>query len=439
MSRRPSIPLDTLVEIDGLDQDGAGLAAVGARRLRVFGALPGERSTVRVMRRRQGRLETVAETVAQSHVDRVSPPCPYAGRCSGCALQHLAPSAQRRFKRERLAGLLLDAGVPAPERWLADVHGPELGYRRKARLGARLVPGKGGVLLGYRERGSGRIADLDACRTLAPEIGERLIALRALIGSLTVAAAVPQIEIAVGDDATAIIVRHLEPLGDADRARLEEGGRALSLHVYLQPAGPDSVHRIWPLEGAEVLHYRLAAFDLDFRFHPLEFVQVNPFVNAAMVAQAVDLLAPSKNERVLDLFCGLGNFTLPLATRSGKVVGMEGSQALVTRAQENAVANGLDNVRFEATDLYGSACTPARLPAADAVLLDPPRSGAEILCRDMGALGPRRVLYVSCNPETLARDARLLHDGGFRLEAAGILDMFPHTTHVESMALFRAV
>ena len=438
MARRAPLPRDTRVAIEELDAKGAGLGAAGGYRLRVHGALPGEAVTVRVVRRRHGRLEAVAETVARPHEDRMTPECPHAGVCGGCALQHLAPDAQRAGKRARLALLLDAAGAPAPERWLPDVTGPTRGYRRKARLGVRHVPGKGGVLVGFRERGSSRVADVEACRVLAPEIGERLGALRALLGRLSVAASIPQLEIAVGDAAAAVIVRHLEPLPEGDLDLLREGFREMGLQLWLQPAGPDSVHRVLPTAGPERLHQTLPESGLRFAFHPLDFVQVNPFVNRQMVSRAVELLAPERSDRVLDLFCGSGNFTLPLAARSGEVHGMEGSEVLVERARENAAANAIDNVSFEAADLYAADFETAALPRSDLLLLDPPRSGAERVCAGIGAVAPRRIVYVSCDPETLARDAALLAGAGYRLEAAGILDMFPHTAHVESMALFRA-
>ena len=415
-----------------------GLGTADGFRARVHGALPGESVTVRVVRKRRLRLEAVAETVSDVSPDRITPDCPAAGRCGGCALQHLAPAAQRDFKRERLAALFTAAGVAPPQRWLPDVIGPGAGYRRKARLGARLVPGHGGVLVGFRERGSSRVAMVDACRILAPSIGDHIAQLRALLTSLSAAALIPQVEIAVGDDATALVIRNLEPLEEPDLRRLRNGARTHGWHIYLQPGGLETTYRIWPEEGPERLHYRLEAFDLTFAFHPQEFIQVNPVINAQLVTRALELLAPGAGDRVVDLFCGSGNFTLPLATRCREVHGLEGSTALVERARDNAAANAIDNVVFSVADLYAADFDVATLPAADLLLLDPPRSGAEAICRGIEALAPRRIVYVSCRPDTLARDARLLADRGYRLSAAGILDMFPHTAHVESMAVFDA-
>jgi len=282
------------------------------------------------------------------------------------------------------------------------------------------------------------VADVEACRILAPEIGEHLGELRVLIGSLEAAATIPQIEIAVGDDAAALVVRHLEPLSASDLERLIDGCRRHGWHLYLQSKGPDTTRRVWPASGPELLHYRLPAENLEFAFHPQEFTQVNPVINAQMVARAMDLLDPGPGDRVLDLFCGLGNFTLPLAGRCGEVLGVEGSEALVARGRDNAAANGVGNATFATADLYADDFDVASLSGADLLLLDPPRSGAERICAGIAALAPRRIVYVSCKPETLARDARLLADAGYRPTAAGILDMFPHTAHVESMAVFDA-
>lgn len=439
MSRGRQLPPDSWICIDQVGDDGLGTGSHEGFQLRVRNALEGEQVNVRVLRRKRRLLETQALGLATPHPDRVSPPCAWTARCGGCVLQHLDPAAQRDRKRERLAGLLAAADVPPPARWLDDICGPQLGYRHKARLGMRLVPGRAQLLIGFREPASSRVADIPACRILAPAIGERLAELRVLLGGLSDPARLPQLEVACGEDASALILRHLDPLTEADRQALVRWGERHDVHWYLQPAGPDSVERLWPASGPERLHYSQPEFDLEFAFHPLDFVQINPDVNRQMVVQALELLAPMPHQRVLDLFCGLGNFTLPLATLSDHVVGIEGSLALVERAVENAVLNAARlraQPEFAAADLYSAEFDPAALPAADLVLLDPPRSGAEAVCRNMAALAPERVVYVSCHPETLARDARLLLDGGYEMKAAGIMDMFPHTAHVESMALF---
>jgi len=435
--------------------------------------LPGETVGVRVLRRSRTKLETMAVTLVAANPDRVTPDCPMAFRCGACALQHLAPAAQRDSKRGRLARLFADAGLAEPERWLPDITGPTRGYRRKARLGVKVVPGKGGVLVGFRERASPLVADLGACRVLAPVIGERLMALRAMVAELSCARAVPQLEIAVGDDAAAVVLRHLEPLTDDDLLHLRGVAAEQGWQIYLQSGGPQTVVRLGAadaqagavtIQGPEAdsaagpdsspdpeagvaveqaanaivdrLHYELPEFGLRMAFHPLDFTQVNAEINRVMIHCALELLAPAAADRVLDLFCGLGNFTLPLACRCAEVFGVEGSEALVARGRENADANGVTNVHFSTADLYADDFDPASLPAAELMLLDPPRSGAELLCAGIGALSPRRIVYVSCNPETLARDAVLLVAAGYRMSAAGIIDMFPHTAHVESMAVF---
>ncbi|HSG90541.1 MAG TPA: 23S rRNA (uracil(1939)-C(5))-methyltransferase RlmD [Pseudomonadales bacterium] len=438
MSRNRNLPDGSRVPVERLDADGLGIGTADGFSLRIHGALPGEHTMVRVVRKRRRRLEAVAEVVSAPNPDRVTPECPYAGRCGGCALQHLAPDAQRARKRARLGELFAAAGVPAPDRWLPDVVGPTRGYRRKARIGARRVDALDSVLVGFRERGSSRVAEVESCRVLSPEIGERIGTLRDLLSSLAAAAVIPQVEIAVGDDGTALVLRHLEALGEADLALLVAAAARENWQLYLQPGGTETTHRIWPTAGPELLHYRLPEFGLEFAFHPQEFTQINVAINRQMVPLALELLAPGPEDRVLDLFCGLGNFTLPLAGRCAFVHGVEGSEALVERARGNAAANGIDNVDFAAADLYARDFDVASLPRCERLLLDPPRSGAERICREIAKLAPERIVYVSCRPDTLARDARALLDAGYRMAAAGILDMFPHTAHVESLAVFDA-
>lgn len=442
MARSRRLDRSERVIVSELDAEGIGVADAEGFRLRVRGGLPGEQATVKVLRRRRNRLETQAEVIGRAHRDRVTPPCPWTARCGGCVLQHLAPAAQRDLKRSRLADLLAEQGLKPPSVWLPDVVGPSGAYRHKARLGVRQVPGRE-VMVGFREPASSRVADVDACRILAPAVGERLAELKVLLSSLTIAGAVPQLEIACGETDFAIILRHLQPLGDGDRERLIGFAEASGAQIYLQSAGPDSVVRLWPQAGAQRLHYALPDFGLRFAFHPLDFVQVNPAINRQMVALALDLLAAEPEDSVLDLFCGIGNFTLPLASRAARVHGIEGSEDLVQRAQENLTANRASlagsQVTFTVADLYADSFDVGQLPAADLLLLDPPRSGAENVARGIATLAPRRVVYVSCHPGTLARDARLFAEAGYGLSAAGILDMFPHTAHVESIAVFEPV
>jgi len=441
MSRkRRALQPDAVIEIEALDGDGAGVGASDGWEVHAAGALPGERATVRVHRRRGRRLQASALTVGRPSGERVRPDCPWTARCGGCALQHLEPARQRERKMAALASHLEDAGAGRPECWLAPVAGPLWGYRSKARLGVRHVPGKGGVLLGFRERGSARVADVESCRVLVPAVGERIGRLRGALNLLRARASIPQLEIAAGDREAAVIVRHLEPLGSGDLDTLTDACARLGLQLWLQPGGPETVYRVLPAAGPERLHYALGVFGLELAFHPLDFTQVNPLVNRRLVAQALRLLDPRSGDHVLDLFCGLGNFTLPLAKRSASVTGVEASAELVARARENACRNGVDNARFECVDLDSDDFDPAALPRCQRLLLDPPRSGAERVARWLAAAEqrPRRIVYVACSPTTLARDAALLGDGGYRLAAAGIVDMFPHTAHVESIAVFEA-
>lgn len=311
------------------------------------------------------------------------------------------------------------------------------GYRRKARLGVRYVRKKGRLLLGFREKHSNRVADLSACRVLVPAVGERLEALRELFAGLDAMDQVPQVEVAAGDESTVLIVRHLQALGEPDRQRLDEFGRACGLKIYLQAGGPDTVEPLSDIHRG-TLQYHLPGPGIEIHFEPGDFTQVNAGINRQMVDQAVALLEPAPGDRVLDLFCGLGNFTLPVAQRSAWVCGVEGDAGLVARAAANADRNGLDNVEFHAADLMQPDPDASWWNAAyDRILLDPPRSGAQAIIAALRPPYPRRIVYVSCDPATLARDAGLLvSQHGFRLSSAGIMDMFPHTRHVESMAVF---
>ena len=438
MARKRQLPRDARLYVDALDDQGFGRAEYDGSKISIWGALPGETTEVRVIKRRRNRLEAIAETVADAHEDRIRARCAYAQHCGGCALQHVAPAAQRDLKRARLHRLFEDAKVSSPDRWLDDLAGPAEAYRRKARIGVRHVPGKGGALVGFRERGSSRVADVQTCRTLADPIGPLLGVLRRAVDRLSVAGAIPQFEIAIGDDDAVVIVRHLEPLPAADVAILREVGQRHGLRFWSQAGGPDTVCPFDPADDG-LLSYRLPAFGLELFFHPLDFTQVNAEINRSMIVRALELLAPRANDRVLDLFCGLGNFTLPLATRCSEVLGVEGSEALVARGAVNAARNGVKGVRFEARDLYADDFDVGQLATADRVLLDPPRSGAEKICAQMDRIGPERVVYVSCNPETLARDANLLEGSGYRMTEAGIIDMFPNTAHVESIAAFERI
>lgn len=440
--RRARIPAEPVTcTIESLSHDGRGVARLEGKTAFVDGALPGETVTAQYLERRP-RFDglRVLSVDANPSPQRVTPPCQHADICGGCSLQHLDPEAQIRFKEQTLREQFAHFGGIEPEQWAQPLTGPQLGYRRKARLGVRYVVKKGEVLVGFREKRNSFIAALEQCLVLDPRIGERLNELKSLIHGLSVYQHLAQIEVACGDDDAALVFRNLKPLTSEDEAALIAFGQARNLHIYLQPKGPDTVYRLWPESGAERLYYRLPAFDLTMGFHPMDFTQVNADINTRMIDQALNWLAPEAGERVLDLFCGLGNFSLPLATTVREVVAVEGEESLVERGRENTRLNGLDNCHFLATDLQAdfSAQEWAR-EGFDRILIDPPRSGALEVVRTLAGVRAKSILYVSCNPATQARDAGELVQRGYRLVKAGVLDMFPHTTHVESMALFERV
>lgn len=439
-ARRRRLPAEPVsVEITDLADDGRGLGRIGDKVAFVHGALPGETVLARVTGRNRRYHEAVTEAVENRSPDRVEAACPWFGYCGGCALQHLDHFAQLRWKQSRLEENLRRIGRVTPDRWLEPVAADPWAYRRRARLSVRNVPGKGRVLVGFREIGGRYVAEIEDCRILHPAFGDRLMALSDLIGRLSIPSAIPQVELAAGDASAAIVLRHLEPLSDADRDRLASWAMETGIAVYLQSKGPDTVRRLAPADHR--LSYRLPEFGLQFEFDPRHFIQINGAVNRNLVALALELMDPRPDERILDLFCGLGNFTLPLATRAGQVFGVEGEPALVAAARANARRNGLDNIRLFAADLAVPAPDPPWIDAGfEGVVIDPPRSGAAEILPLVAASGASRLVYVSCDPSTLARDAGcLVHDHGFRLSAAGIADMFPHTAHVESIALFERV
>ncbi len=436
MSRRALVdaPLESGVVAD-LNQDGEGVLREG-KTVFVPGALPGER--IRFQRRRRHRQHDEAQLVEiEQPADlRVPARCPHFGVCGGCALQHLDGSGQIAVKRAQVASALERLARVVPERWLDDLVGPQWGYRRRARLGVKFVAKRGAVLVGFRERNKPYVAALSRCDILAPPVGELVQPLAMLVDSLQARESIAQIEVAIGDSATVLVLRNLCELGAEDRARLLEFERTRGVRLYLQPGGMDTVQ---PLQGEPVrLHYALPEFDLTLQFEPTDFVQVNAAVNRALVASAVSLLGAGAGDRVLDLFCGLGNFSLALARRGAAVVGVEGDAALVARATLNAAANGITSAEFHTANLAAAPFeqSPWAQGGYSHVLIDPPRLGAEALLPTIARLAPRRIVYVSCHPGTLARDLGLLvHGHGYALRAAGVVDMFPHTTHVESIAL----
>ena len=436
--KRKPLPVEPVTaDIDSLSHDGRGVTHVDGKAVFVPGTLPGERVLFRYTRRARRHDEGVPLQVLTPAPERVEPRCAHFGICGGCALQHMAPAAQVHLKQQVLAETLARIGKVAPVRWLDPLAGEPWAYRRKARLGVRRVEKKGRVLVGFRERGSSFVADIARCDVLRPEVGERLLGLAALIESLSIRERLPQIEVAQGDGPTVLVFRVLDPPSAADQDKLLAFAAETGLHVYLQPGGTETVA---PLPGQGVsLTYALPAHGVQIGFEPYDFTQVNLGLNRGMLDQALDLLDPQPDERVLDLFCGLGNFTLPIARRAGFVAGVEADAGLVARARRNAEQNGIGNVEFQTADLYAepSAAAPWHRERFHKALLDPPRSGAREVLDLLAATGVRRIVYVSCYPATLARDAEyLVHGLGFRLEAAGAMDMFPQTAHLEAMAVF---
>jgi 23S rRNA (uracil1939-C5)-methyltransferase len=435
--RAKALPAPAEALVESLSHDGRGVAHLDGKAVFIHGALPGERVRFAYGRVQRRYDEGAVQEVLEPSPERVEPRCPHFGTCGGCSLQHMEPDAQVAAKERALLDALARIGGVEPLRILPPLVGDaRWGYRRKARLGVKYVPKKGRVLVGFRERGSSFVTDLSRCEVLHPRVGLIIEELGELVDGLDIRDRVPQIEVSMGDEACVLVFRTLATPSMRDRGRLTGFAQRYSLHAYIQEGGPETVA---PLEGQAVeLGYRLPAHDLTLAFEPLDFTQVNPEVNRRMVDRALELLDPRPDERVLDLFCGLGNFTLPLARHAGEVLGVEGDPGLVERARANARRNAVDNARFSVADLYGALeGEPWLGQAFDKVLLDPPRSGAaEVLARLRGR-EPRRLVYVSCYPGTLARDAGfLVSELGFRLCAAGVMDMFPHTGHVESIALF---
>jgi 23S rRNA (uracil1939-C5)-methyltransferase len=441
-SRSPASREPIPLVIEKLSHEGRGLARHEGKVVFVEGALPQEKVLARIMRNKGAYAEAAVVEVLERSAARVDPPCRHYHTCGGCSLQHLDSTSQLAFKNEMLHERLAHATPGRSYEILPALTDVTSGYRRKARLAVRHVPGKGKVLVGFREKHSNFITDMDSCEVLVEPVSGLLPALSALIGSLQARETIPQVEVAVGDAApgrasVALVFRHLQALNAADRQLLDNFGREHGLVVYLQPKGPDSVHRLDAGAGEDRLFYTLPEFGLELAFHPLDFTQVNAGINRRMLSRAMALLEPGPDDRVLDLFCGLGNFTLPIATRAGFVTGVEGVAEMVARGQENAARNGLGNVSFHCADLAASHEQYAWLQDGyNKVLLDPPRSGAMEIIPALVVIRPARIVYVSCNPATLARDAELLAAEGYRLMSAGAMDMFPHTSHVEAMALF---
>lgn len=442
-------PSSEWLKVDSVDLEGQGVAHNSEGKV-VFidGALPGEEVQVQVHRRKNNWEQGTMVAVRRESSQRVQPQCPHFGTCGGCKMQHFHPAAQVATKQRALEDALWHLGKVKAQRLLRPIEGHAWGYRFRARLSVRYVVKKGVVLVGFHERKSSYVADMTRCPILPPHLSELLVPLRELIGTMDQRDRLPQIEVAVGSEVTALVLRHLEPLTAPDRERLRAFGQTHAIQWWLQPKGPDTVHRLD--DGGPELAYTLPEFGITMPFKPTDFTQVNHEINRVLVSRALRLLQAGSDERVIDWFCGLGNFTLPIARGAREVLGLEGSDALVARSRENARLNCLESkTGFIARNLF--EITPQELASygyADKWLVDPPREGAFALAKALadvytdpglapGYRRPQRIVYVSCNPATLARDAGLLvHQAGYRCTAAGAINMFPHTAHVESMAVF---
>lgn len=446
--KRQKLPSEAIqIDIQRLSHDGRGVATIDGKIAFVEGAITGERVLAQYTGQRKQFDELRTLEVLQASPDRVTPPCIHADVCGGCAMQHIAPSAQIALKEKVLHDQLAHIGGLTKFSPIPPMLSRTEGYRRKARLGARYVAKKESMLVGFREKSSAFLTEMGSCAVLNPAVSALIMPLRKLFMELDGRLTLPQIEVAVGEspaanqdslaDQVALVLRHLEPLSEADQNALLEFTKAHGIQLYLQPKGVDSIHKVWPTDGQERLYYYLPDFGLRMAFHPVDFTQVNGELNRHMIAFALDLLAPQSDEIVLDLFCGLGNFTLPIATRCKQVVGVEGSDEMVQRGYENAQSNGIHNAEFYAADLTVDfdEKTWAK-PLYDKILLDPPRSGALEIIPRLAAFRAKKIVYISCNPATLARDAGELAKHGYVMTQAGVMDMFPHTAHVESIAEF---
>ena len=435
--KRFESPVEARVE--DLAHDGCGVLKVGERVYFVDGVLPGE--TVRFLpgKKRKGKYQGVVESVLQASSQRVNPECEYFGVCGGCVLQHFDPQSQLKYKEKILFQNLKRIGRVRAENTIAPIQESIWHYRRKARLGVKFVPKKGGVLVGFRERNSSFITSLEKCQTLDQRISDLLPGLNQLISGLSNNNRIPQIEVAAGDHQLALVLRHLEPLNQNDISRLGDYAKAFKVSMYLQSGGPKTVVALCP-ESPQALTYELPEFDLCLEFGPTDFTQINAEVNRKMVRQAVGYLNPQPGDRVLDLFCGIGNFTLAIGKSGAHVVGVEGDEDLVRRGKNNANRNNLESVEFQKCNLQNESLD--HLPGGrrfDKMLIDPPRSGAlEVVSQLVPDIEPELLVYISCNPATLSRDSDVMvNTNGYRLTHAGVIDMFPHTAHVESMAVFQ--
>jgi 23S rRNA (uracil1939-C5)-methyltransferase len=436
--RKPKLPKGEFqTQIESLTLEGRGVSHIDGKATFISRALPGEIVRFIYTNRKKHFDEGDTVAVERASTDRISPPCPHIDQCGGCSMQHLTSEKQLAAKEQALLDQLQRIGKVVPETVLPALSGATWGYRRKARIGVKHVPKKERVIVGYRERHTHFLANLDACAVLDPRVGERLTDIGDMIYTLEARERIPQIEVACGDDRVALVFRHLEPLSQADKEKLRSFGIQEGFDIYLQPGNNDSVH---PLDKTLVapLIYHHPRFNVSIEFAPLDFIQINAEVNRTMIIQALEWLDVQPGDHVLDLFAGLGNFTLPIARQAAKVTAVELDEAMVKRGAQSAAANDITNTEHVIGNLFEPDQThPWMQQTYDRVLLDPPRAGAEAMMPEIARFEPERIVYVSCHPGSLARDAHILvHEHGYRLLAAGVMDMFPHTGHIESLAVF---
>ncbi|MCG6890152.1 MAG: 23S rRNA (uracil(1939)-C(5))-methyltransferase RlmD [Gammaproteobacteria bacterium] len=436
--RRTRLSEPQQVTIETMSHEGRGIAHINGKTVFVFGALAGETVLIQILKSTRNFDQATTLEVIEPSPLRITPRCEAFQVCGGCSLQHVDNDDQVNLKQESLLEMMAHAGLQ-PEQLLPALRGAAWGYRNKARLGVKHVAKKGRVLVGFRERNTPYIADMRRCEVLLPAVGHQLELLSDLVGELDARAQIPQIEVAADADQVQLVFRHLQTLGEDDRRRLEEFARVHNFQVLLQPGGPETVEALYPAESELYLYPDLDS-DIRIGFNALDFVQVNPDINRQMVAQALDLLELRPEHSTLDLFCGLGNFTLPLARRCAQVTGVEVDEPMLRRARAAALANRIENTEYFCADLFRPDPEVAWMGRQfDRILLDPPRSGALEMAQTIDRFDAGRIVYVSCQPSSLVRDAAIICAQGYRLSQLGIMDMFPQTAHVEAMALFERV
>jgi 23S rRNA (uracil1939-C5)-methyltransferase len=437
--QRKKLPTESFkITIESLSHDGRGIAHhPDGKTIFIDAALPGEEVEYVYTNQRSKFDEGRCVNVLTASKERVTPTCEFFGLCGGCSMQHMSSDGQIEHKQSILLEQLQHFGKTQAEVVMPPMKDEQWGYRRKARLGVKYVYKKDTVMVGFREKRNSFLADINNCSVLDPRVAELIMPLRVLIYGLIAREGIPQIEVACGDESVALVFRHLQSLSNVDKQALIEFASKYKLDIYLQSGGPSTVEKLYPEDDNARLSYQLEEFDLEMQFHPMDFTQVNAGINRKMLHLAIDLLDIQPEDKVLDLFCGLGNFTLPIARHASKVTAVEGDESMVLRGRENAVHNNIDNIDFFAANLAGEFYNePWATEGFDKLLIDPPRSGAYEICEHLSAFGAKRIVYVSCNPATLARDASVLIEQGYVMQKTGVMDMFPQTSHVESIAVF---